>query len=325
MNRADLPEPGRQAGDPAEPQRPAAYAFGDTGEAATRLALVAEVFQPATRRLLTDARSLLAEAADRPDQPVDLAIDLGCGPGHTTQLLAEVLRPKRAVGLDSSAAFVELARQARTGLVAQTPVAPPQAASDPASPGQGPPTPAASVRPAPGLAFEVHDVTRTPFPTGPADVLFCRFLLTHLPAPGDTIAAWASQLRPGGILLIDEVEWIDPGHPLLADYLAAVDALLTRQGHRLHVGPLLHELPAVAGLDRLASRVVTLSPPVAKAVGMFAMNLRVWRDHPSARAELGDAGLDRLAAGLDDLARTPGDDQTTITWGMRQIVYRRQP
>jgi len=34
-----------------------------------------------------------------------------------------------------------------------------------------------------GIEFVCHDVTQEPFPTASADVLFCRFLLTHLHDP----------------------------------------------------------------------------------------------------------------------------------------------
>jgi hypothetical protein len=32
------------------------------------------------------------------------------------------------------------------------------------------------------IGFVCHDVTQEPFPTAPAEVFFCRFLLTHLTA-----------------------------------------------------------------------------------------------------------------------------------------------
>jgi trans-aconitate methyltransferase len=35
-----------------------------------------------------------------------LAVELGCGTGHTTRLLASVLGPRRALGLDQSASLV---------------------------------------------------------------------------------------------------------------------------------------------------------------------------------------------------------------------------
>jgi SAM-dependent methyltransferase len=67
--------------------------------AARRLALVAEIFQSTTERFLRHS----ATAAP------DLAVDLGCGPGHTTQLLNAIVRPRRTIAVDSSTAFIELA------------------------------------------------------------------------------------------------------------------------------------------------------------------------------------------------------------------------
>jgi SAM-dependent methyltransferase len=86
----------------------APYAFGDSVPAARRLALVAEAFEPSSRAFLE--RFAGATPA--------LAVDLGCGPGHTTLLLDEVLRPRQTLGLDQSATFLEVARAtARQGIV----------------------------------------------------------------------------------------------------------------------------------------------------------------------------------------------------------------
>ena len=110
------------------------YAFGDSAPAARRLGLLADLFEPTTR-------AFLEQFAGR---PFGLAVDLGCGTGHTTRLLASVLGPRRALGLDQSASFVARA-----------------AAAAPA-----------------GVSFAVHDVRTIPFPTGgPSGLLFCRLLL----------------------------------------------------------------------------------------------------------------------------------------------------
>ena len=76
------------------------YTYGDTEVAADRLALVASIFEPTTRRFLVDECR----------QPPELALDLGCGPGLTTRLLHETTDARRTVGLDRSDAFLARAR-----------------------------------------------------------------------------------------------------------------------------------------------------------------------------------------------------------------------
>lgn len=138
------------------------YSFGDSDVAARRLELLAQVFEDSTRALLRDA----------PAAPPTLAIDLGCGPGFTTHLLADTRAFGRVVGFETSPRFIELARATAT----------------------------------PRVSFELHDVCSIPFPTGPADLIFCRFLITHLADPADALGKWATQLNPDGLMMIEEVE-----------------------------------------------------------------------------------------------------------------------
>jgi trans-aconitate 2-methyltransferase len=160
-------------------------------------------------------------------------------------------------------------------------------------------------------------VTRGPFPTGPAELLFARFLLSHLLHPGRVVAAWATQLAPGGLLLLDEVEWIRTGDATLAGYLRVLAAVLDARGHRLEVGPLLDGLPDPPGLRRRSSRVAVHPVDPARAAAMFRANLAVWRHDPEAREVAGAATIDRLAESLAGQVTGP------VTWGLRQIAYQR--
>src|SRR2546428_6742954 len=84
----------------------ARYTFGDSDLASERLQLLAEVFGPSSRHFLQTVGL-------RPR----LALDLGCGPGDTTRLLAEALSPDRTVGLERSRSFLKLARKRQTDRV----------------------------------------------------------------------------------------------------------------------------------------------------------------------------------------------------------------
>jgi trans-aconitate 2-methyltransferase len=256
------------------------YAFGDSAAAARRLGLLADGFEPPSHAFLARFDRVAAD-------PPDLAVDLGCGPGHSTRLVASVVGARRTIGLDQSASFVALA----------TAGAPP------------------------GVAFAVHDVTVVPFPCPPAGLLYGRFLLSHLPDPPATLAAWATQLAPGGLLLVDEVDRIHTTQPALRGYLDTAPALLASRGHSLEIGGRLQRLPDPPGLVRRFDRVARLSPPAVRAAELFAQNLAVWRDNAVGAGIATGVVLDRLAADLAEVAAGTADG--TITWELRQLAYQR--
>ncbi len=254
------------------------YAFGDSEIAAARLEMVARVFEPATRELLREAGP----------GAKNLGVDLGCGPGHTTALLSEVLQCRRTVGLDLSAEFIERAHRF---------------ASD-------------------RVAFRVHDVSLVPFPVGPADLLYCRFLLTHLRDPTQLFARWATPLVPGGLLVVEEVESIATNSPALERYLEILDQMLRSQSNQLYIGSELEGAPLPQSLAKRKSGIFEFPVFPAHAAAMFAMNLRTWRDHPFVREHVEEQEIQRLERDLDAL-RTHAPTGLGIVWKLRHLVYQR--
>jgi SAM-dependent methyltransferase len=249
----------------------ARYSFGDSELAGERLAHVARVFEAPSRAFLGEwgfpGRAL--------------AVDLGCGPGHTTRLLREVLRCQRTLGLDASAAFVE----------------------------------AAGRQPREGIDYLRHDAMQLPFPAGPADLIYARLLLSHLAEPDRAIRGFSTQLRPGGRLLLDEVEWIRSDEPAFGRYLSIVEAMLAARGQCLYVGP---RLEALAAGRRVVSSEVRRHPVDSRdAATMFSLNLRHFRHNEDVRERMAEAELDALAGELQAL-RERGDAE--IVWGLRQLV-----
>lgn len=209
----------------------ARYTYGDSPSAADRLDLVATVFEATSRAFI--------ERAAPPK--LDLALDLGCGPGKTTRLLARVARPARTVGLDRSGAFLERARRDAP----------------------------------PGMEFVEHDVFATPFPVGPAGAIYARLLLAHLPDRADVVARWSTQLEPGGALLLDEVESIRSDEPAFVEYLPIAIGVVERSGGRLIAGPELAAMPDPSGTARISDQVVTLEATPSQIAPIFGMNLEV--------------------------------------------------
>jgi SAM-dependent methyltransferase len=248
------------------------YAFGDGDLAVRRIGLVADLFAPSSRALLARA------AADRPAT----ALDLGCGPGHTTRLLAEVCRPGRTIGLDSSERYLAAARAA-------------------------PPGPAGG---GPGPTYARHDVTVVPLPGAPAELIYARLVLAHLPDPLGLVERWRSQLAPGGRLVLEEVESIEAPPGTLRDYEELVTAVVAAEGGIMAAGPVL---------ARLGGDCVEVAVDVADAARMFGLNLAVWGDDARARGLATAAQLERLAGGLARLADAP-PGRAAVHWVLRQLV-----
>ena len=112
-------------------------------------------------------------------------VDLGCGPGNLTALLAERWPGARVTGLDSSPEMVEAARAA-----------------------------------APGLRFEVADL-RDWAPAQPVDVVVANAVLQWVPGHLELLPRLVAALAPGGWLAVQVPGNLgEPSHTL-RDQLAA--------------------------------------------------------------------------------------------------------
>jgi ubiquinone/menaquinone biosynthesis C-methylase UbiE len=78
------------------------------------------------------------------------------------------------------------------------------------------------------VSFAVHDVTRVPFPTEPADVVYARLLLAHLADVEGVVRRWSTMLTIGGSLLADDLEELDAPEPSFRAYLDDVAIAVVR-------------------------------------------------------------------------------------------------
>ena len=258
------------------------YAFGDTPTASVRLDLLARVFAPASRSLLAEVRRVLA------DGPVpELVLDLGCGPGHTTAMLAEHFGSARAVGLDTSAAFVA----------------------------------EAGSRPGGRCRFVVADATRPPLPCRPADVVYARFLVVHLPDPHAAVTAWTGEVRPGGVVVVEEPERIDTEDEDFRRYLELAAAVVADRGGDLYAGLRLVDLAVPPGSVRVVDRGAPLEVEAGSAAGIFALNLSIWGTDPALSTSARPGEVASLLGRLQD--RRADGSTGVIRWTMRQLVLRR--
>jgi SAM-dependent methyltransferase len=228
------------------------------------------------------SRRLLGEAVT--EQPA-LAYDLGCGTGHTTRMIAEETGARNTVGLERSEDQVSRA-------VAHA---------------------------LPRIDFVAWDVTQLPFPVGPADLIYCRLLLAHLTDPVAVAQSWTTQLNDGGLLVVDEIEWITTEHPVLQAHLRLVMSLVATTGAQMCAGPALADLNDRPGLRRRSMQVAELPVPTASAATMFALSLDSWGERAAVAGLCDRAELAELAAAMSELRSSNETGQ--ITWGLHQAAY----
>ena len=125
------------------------------------------------------ARDLLAQV---PLENVTNAVDLGCGPGNSTELIVERFGPGGVSGMDSDANMLEAARKRL-----------------------------------PGVPFVAGDLA-TWQPSEPADLLFANAVFQWLPNRLEIFDRLMDRLTPGGVLAIqmpDNLE--EPSHLLMEE------------------------------------------------------------------------------------------------------------
>ena len=167
-------------------------------------------------------------------RPGDRALDLGCGTGHDTRALAELVGPTGSVvGIDASEAMITVARQRVEG--------------------SGLP-----------VTFHVGDATQLDLPTDSFDAVRCERLLVHVPDPAVVVDELVRVTRRGGRVVVADID-LD----LLALDLPDLDrSFLRRAVHAMadavSAGQIGRQLPRrfrEAKLDDVVYRAAVLAMP----------------------------------------------------------------
>jgi trans-aconitate 2-methyltransferase len=212
---------------------------------------------------------------DLPPREPRYILDVGCGPGYTTALLEEAFPRASITGLDASAAMVDEART-RSGQA----------------------------------SFIVADVT-APLRL-PADIVYCRLLLGHLPEPRAAVAMWVQALRAPGMLVCEEPVRYRSEDAAFARYEELVTAVVAQRGSTLWAGPVLDEDPP--GCRRELDRVIEHRVRVGRAAAMFWRNAATFAHDDPEVAELI----------RDFQAMEANDPADNVMWEIRQTVWSKR-
>lgn len=221
-------------------------------------------------------------------------LDVGCGGGDVARLLAARVGPEgRVLGVDLDPALVAIATaEAESSGLEQ-------------------------------LAYRAGNVLELG-ETG-FDVVYARFLLTHLAERERALAAMRDALRPGGAVVLEDIDFAGhfafPAVPELDAYCRLYTALTRANGGDAEIGRAVPSLLRQAGLQAIGVRV---SQPVAYAGEVKLITLRTMQ---GIAARVVDAGLatttevERIVGALERAAADPdvlmGMPRIVQAWGRR--------
>lgn len=253
------------------------YTFGDTERAARRLELLAKAYEAPSRRLLERFSPT----------GLDLALDLGAGPGHTTRLVHAASRAQRTIGLEASERYLE---QARAGADA-------------------------------GIEFLREDVTSPSAAVPAAGLVFSRFLLTHVHDANAALHAFRNLVRPGGLLLLQETAHMESSHPALARYYELVGQLQANYGQQLCIGQELERFALGAPYRIVHSTVQRFEQPAQTMAEIHLQNLRTWRTDAFAQRAFDRVELDRLECSLEAIV-SGAERAEPVAIGLGELVLQ---
>lgn len=262
------------------------YVLATGNAAANRLRILHNVYGPG-------ARELLLRAGIQPGMSV---VDLGCGTGMTTQLLADLVGPTgEVVGVDYNAAQVE---QARALLPAKH----------------------SNVR------FVEASATDTGLPRETFDVVYCRFLLIHLQDPELALREMHELLKPEGIMAVEDGDLTSASsEPLskLEEFSNLFGALGPKWGVDYTLGRRLFHMVLNAKFSQVE---ITFNQPVfSRGENKRLLELSVAEAGPSF-VSAGLVSREQLGETLAEMQRL-GDDETVLAVmpRMSQVWARKPP
>ena len=213
------------------------------------------------------------------------AFDLGCGPGYTTNMVYQATNAGNVTGFDISDNFLESAKSYF-----------------------------------PDYNFIKHDVANKELP-GKADVIYVRFLLSHLENTKKAIQNWTKALNPNGLLFIDELEEIHNSNSLFSVYLDINNKLIHSQGANLFVGNQLER--DVTSMNVIYNESTILPVKNNMAAWWFYPNtVSVWKTSDIVKKFISESKREEIAHQMFDMTES-NSDESSITWVMKRIIIKK--
>jgi SAM-dependent methyltransferase len=254
-------------------------------EGRERLRVLARVMWPTTSALF--ARVGIAPAAR--------CLDVGCGGGDVTRELAQIASDGLVVGTDLDATTVDLARRETANAGVDN------------------------------VEFRVDDVLQLPADDQRFDVVYARFLFTHLADPAKALESITACVDPGGVLVVEDIDcsghFCYPPSLAFARYVDWYIKTAHARGCDPNIGPRLPGLLRDAGLDDIAMNVVQPAGFSGEVKLIAPITMEMVADAMVAADVASSEEVDQTIDELYTFANTEGTVQSlpriVQTWGRR--------
>jgi ubiquinone/menaquinone biosynthesis C-methylase UbiE len=240
--------------------------------------------QVLARALWPTTSVLLARAGLRPGMR---CLDLGCGGGEVTFELARIAGDAgHATGFDMDETKLALGREAA------------------ATKGIG------------NIEFRAANVNEWDEPDA-YDLIYCRFLLTHLGRPVELLRKMWAALKPGGAMVVEDIDFngyfCHPANEGFNFYVETYRRVVERRGGDADIGPKLYGYFLEAGIPNVNLSLIQFVDVRGEAK---TLSLSTLENIVPAILEEGIATEDEVKAALENFARFT-EDPTTIVGSPR--------
>jgi SAM-dependent methyltransferase len=202
------------------PEPRSTYVIRGGVEGRERLRILARVMWPTSNALLSEVGI----------PPAGKCLDFGCGGGDLTMSLAQQLPNGFVVGIDIDEIELQLARAEAA-----------DAGID-------------------NVEFRSGDVMDPYLDAERFDLVYARFLLTHLPHPARAVSNMVARLASGGVLVIEDIDFTghfcDPPSAAFRRYVDVYTQVLLARRCNPNIGPRLPSLLRAGGLEDVGMSVV---------------------------------------------------------------------
>ncbi len=239
-------------------------------EGRERLRILSRVMQPTTH-------ALLRRAGIRPGMA---CLEIGCGGGDLAFDMARMVGPAgKVVGTDIDEKKIELARRE------------------------------AEEQQLHNVKFQLADITVSDPGTG-FDLVQARFVLTHLANPAQALARMSVALRPGGVIVVEDIDcrgcFCYPESTAFWRYVELYTETVRRKGADANIGPRLPALLVEAGFENVQLNVVQPAGTSGEVKLITPLTMENIADAVLAEGLASRVEIDQLVAELYKFAHSPG-------------------